>query len=175
MNKENLVGNKNPMFLRFLNKESNVSDLLMSFSQAGHSYTAAAAKKALQNPPDLESFRQELDGAVRDIIKEGPGDEFKAFVNHYMEPSLTEEMGSEKTPLGQNQRQIAYVKDENAPWIQGLICYNLCLYIKAFGLMELKSCRVCSKIFANKGQYAVYCSDACKKNQKNKNEIKKNI
>jgi hypothetical protein len=170
MNKEIPVGNKNPMFLRFINHESSVLDLLLSFSRVEHLYTAQAAAKAIQDPPDLESFRQELEDAVRDVIKEGPGPEFKAFVNHYMEPSLIEEKTVKKTPRGENKSQIAYVKDDEAPWIQGLVCYNLSLYIKAFGLGELKVCRVCDKIFSNKGQYAVYCSDGCKNR---KDQIKK--
>ena len=162
MNKENMMGNKNPMFLRFINHESSVLDLLVSFSRVDHSYTAQAANKAIQNLPDLEPFRKELEEAVRDIVKEGPGPEFKAFVNNYMESSLVEEKIVQKTPRGENKSQIAYVKDENTPWIQGLICYNLCLYIKAFGLSDLKICKVCDKIFSDKGPYAVYCSEGCK-------------
>lgn len=160
--KERVVGNKNPLFLRFLNGESGVMDLLVSFQESDHSETAKAAEEAIANPPDLSEFKQELNEAVRDLIKEGPGDEFKAFVNHYMESSLTEELEISKNDMGPGRLQRAYVKDPNSTWIQGFICYNLCLYIKAFGLMNLKSCKVCGKIFGNKGQYALYCSDECK-------------
>jgi hypothetical protein len=163
MNKETPVGNKNPLFLRFINRESGVMDLLSSFSRVEHDYTAKAAVKAMQDPPDLESFRQELEEAVRDVVREGPGPEFSAFVNHYMEPSLMEEKVAKQTPRGENRMQVAYVKDDQAPWIQGLVCYNLCLYIKAFGTGDLKACRVCDKIFSNKGEYAVYCSEGCKR------------
>lgn len=158
---------KNPMFLRFLNKETSVTELLMSFSKSGDNKTATVAQKTLENPPDIEDFRKELQEAIDDLVKEGVNEEFKAFVNHYMEVSLEEDRNTEKTPLGKNVSFSARVKDENEPWIQGFICYNLCLYIRAFGLEELKKCKVCGKIFAHKGKWAVYCSDVCKskKNQ----------
>lgn len=151
-----------PMFLKFINREIGTLELLHSFAKAGDPDTAKAAVKALENPQDLESFRKELEEAVNDLVLEGPGDEFKAFVNHYMQDSIEEEVSVKSTRLGENRSQIARVKDENSPWIQGFICYNLCLYIKAFGLQDLKKCRVCGKIFCHKGKYAVYCSDPCK-------------
>lgn len=152
---------KNPMFLQFINREKSISELLRSFSKSSDKYTAEASVRAMDNPPDLEEFRTEITDAVNDLIKDGPGEEFKDFVNHYMEP-LEEDVESQDTPRGENRSQIARVRDENGPWVQGLICYNLCLYIKAFGLENLKKCRVCGKLFAHKGKWAVYCSDPCK-------------
>ena len=151
------------MFLRFINRKSSVTDLLVSFSRTENQETLNAVNKVMGSPPDLESFRKELEDAVRDIVRDGPGPEFKAFVDHYMEPSLVEKKVLHRTPRGDNRSQVAYVKDENAPWIQGFICYNLCLYIKAFGLDSLKVCKVCDTVFSHKGKYAAYCSDACKK------------
>jgi hypothetical protein len=161
---------KTPMFLKFMNKEIGVMDLLISFSKSKDEYTAKTVQEVINTPPDLEEFRLELKEAVDDIIKDGVGEEFKSFVNNYMEPSLEEELTSNESPLGENRLQIAKIKDKDATWIQGFICYNLCLYIKAFGLDDLKKCRVCGKVFCHKGQYAVYCSDPCKAN---KNKVKK--
>ena len=156
------MANPSPMWLRFMNKETSSLELLVSFSKSSDTKTAAAAEKALkETPPDLEPFRKELEEAVNDMITEGLGEEFKAFVNHYMN-SLEEDLQVQSTPRGENRSQIARVKDEDGPWIQGFICYNLCLYIKTFGLEDVKKCRVCGKIFAHKGKYATYCSDACK-------------
>jgi hypothetical protein len=163
MEKENVIGNKNPLFLRFINREVGYSDLIRIFSNSPDTHTADIARKAMSSLLDLESFRQEIEGAVRDIIKTGLGEEFRAFVNHYMEPSLSEEQVITQSRLGENHIRTATIKDEKAPWVQGFICYNLCLYIKAFGLQELKSCKTCDKLFAHKGQYAVYCNDECKK------------
>ena len=154
---------KNPLFLRFINRETSVSEMLSSFARSSDSKTAVAASKLINSPPDLEDFRSELEEAVTDIIKEGVGEEFKSFVNHYMESSLEEDLDVENTSRGQNISHQARVKDDTAPWIQGFLCYNLCLYIKAFGMDDLKKCRVCGKLFANKGKWAVYCGDECKK------------
>jgi hypothetical protein len=163
MEKENPVGNKNPLFLRFINREVGFSDLVRIFSNSHDPRTSEIALRAMGNKVDLESFREEIEGAVRDIVKSGLGEEFKAFVNHYMEDSLVEEQTITQGPLGESRSQVATIKDEEAPWVQGLICYNLCLYIKAFGLDELKACKVCNKLFAHKGKFATYCSDECKK------------
>jgi len=157
---------KNPLFLRYINKEIGVTELLRLYAKSSDSFTSETAKKASTNPPNLDEFRDELYGAVSDIVTVGMGEEFKSFVNHYMESSLTENVESSEGTHGENIIRTAYIKDASAPWIQGLLCYNLCLYIKAFGLEELKRCRVCGKLFAHKGQYAVYCSDPCKSSQK---------
>jgi hypothetical protein len=154
------------LFIRFVNKEVGVSDLIETFLNSPEVKTKDAAVLASQNPPDLEPFRKELTDAVRDLIRVGLAEEFSAFVNHYMEDSLEEDVERVESQLGQNISRTARVKDPSAPWIQGFICYNLCLYIKAFGLQDLKSCRVCGKIFDHKGKYAVYCSDLCKAKSK---------
>jgi hypothetical protein len=159
--KENSYGEKNPLFLRFVNRKISTVDVLQSFSQSKDPITAGAAVKALENPPDLEDFRKELEEAVRDLVKEGLGEEFKVFVNHYMEPSIVQVTDTEKTPFGENRMHSACIKDVDSTWIEGFICYNLCLYIKAFGLDNLKSCRTCGTLFCHKGKWAVYCEDIC--------------
>ena len=159
--------NKNPLFLKFINREVCVTELLGLYAKSSDPFTSETAKKAAVDPPNLDEFRDELYNATSDLITTGLGEEFKSFVNHYMEPSLTEEVETTEGTHGENITRMAYVKDASAPWIQGLLCYNLVLYIKAFGLEELKRCRVCGKLFAHKGQYAVYCSDLCK-SSKNK-------
>jgi hypothetical protein len=164
--KEASYGDKNPLFLRFINRTVGVAEILNSYTKSDDPYTSQAAVKALDNPPDLDNFRKELEDAIRDIIKDGPNEEFKAFVNHYMESSIYQFSDSAKTPFGENRKHTAYLKDENAPWVQGFLCYNLCLYIKAFGLDNLKSCKTCSKLFAHKGQWAVYCEDTCNPKKK---------
>lgn len=153
---------KEPLFLRFINHSTAISEMLYTFSKSPDTYTSEAAKKAIINPPDLEGFREELTQAVKDIIKNGLGEEFKAFVDHYMESSLEEDVSTSDGHFGQNISRVARVKDDTAPWIEGFICYNLSLYIRVYGLDELKICKVCDKIFGHKGKWAVYCSDSCK-------------
>lgn len=156
---------KNPLFLQFINREKSVSELLRSFSKSTDKRTTEAVLQAMNSPPDLEEFHEEITDAVTDLVRDGLGEEFKDFVNHYMEP-LEEDVEVQNTPHGENRSQVARVKDEKGPWIQGFICYNLCLYTKAFGLENLKKCRVCGKLFAHKGKWAVYCSDQCKKQKR---------
>ena len=54
------------------------------------------------------------------------------------------------------------LKEKDTPWVEAIVCYNFCLYIKMYGISEIKLCPVCSKFFSHKGKYAKYCSDACK-------------
>lgn len=172
MEKDSQIGNKNPLFLKFINREVGISDILRSFANSPNSHTAEVAVRAMDKVIDLDPFRVELEEAVRDILKEGFGDEFKAFVNNYMEPSLVEEQVVTQGPLGESRVQIATVKDEDQPWVQGFLCYNLCLYLKAFGTDELKACKICSKLFSHKGKFASYCSDTCKKEKKGSEAFK---
>jgi len=153
---------KDPLFLKFVNRNVTVFEMLQSFSKASDKNTSEAAEKALLNPPDLDNFREEFQEAVRDLIKEGLGPEFKAFVDHYMEPALEEDVEMSDGMFGQNVSRAARVKDGASTWIEGFICYNLSLYIRAFGLDNLKICKICDKIFAHKGKWAVYCGDSCK-------------
>lgn len=164
--KENTQGDKSPLFLKFITRQNGIIDILQSFQKSKDSFTVEAASKALENPPDLEDFRKELEEAVRDIIKTGPSEEFRAFVNHYMEDSIAEIKESNMTPFGESRIQSAIVRDESEPWIQGLLCYNLVLYIKAFGLQCLKSCKTCETLFSDKGKFAVYCKDSCNPKKK---------
>jgi|GEM_PF-2818269 len=161
MNKTQTIGDKNPLFLRYINKETSVTDLLLTLSRMNDKKTSEAATRLLNEVPDLEEFHKELTDAVNDLVKDGVSEEFKAFVNHYLE-SLEEDLETKDTKFGENRTQTARIKNEEGPWLQGFICYNLCLYIKTFGMENLKRCRVCGKLFAHKGKWAVYCSDPCK-------------
>lgn len=164
--KEREVGNY-PLFLKYLNKEISTLDLLGIFSRSTDPLTAKICNEALNNPPSMEKFEIELREAVHDIITVGLGDEFKAFVNHYIEPALVEDIDLGDSQFGQNVSRVVRIRNPEAEWLPALLCYNLVLYIKAFGLKSLKICRVCSKFFSHKGEYAVYCSDPCKAAGKN--------
>lgn len=158
----------NPLFLKFLNKEISTEEVLISLRRSHDPYTAECAINAKLSQDDIDGFWEELKEAVTDIIKAGLGEEFKAFVNNYMEPSLEEFTETKPGAVGTNFSRTAVIKNANAPWFQGVICYNLCLYIRAFGLSDLKKCKICGRFFAHKGQYAVYCSDDCKAESKKK-------
>jgi len=155
---------KEPLFVRYLNGEIGILEMMDSFSRMTEdTYTLKAIENARTAFPDMSGFKEELKGAVLDIMNKGLDEAFKFFVNHYMESSLAEDIKTAKSSLGDNITRTARVKDENETWIQGLICYNMSLYIRAFGLDNLKMCRICQRFFSNKGPYAIYCSDSCKK------------
>lgn len=154
---------RDPLFLRFVNKKASIQEMLSSFSSSTNDeYTLSAIKKALVNLPNLDNFYEEFVEALTDVIREGVGEEFISFVNHYMESSLVEDRIAQDGQFGDNISVTVRVKDDESTWVEGLICYNLSLYIKAFGLENLKKCRICDTFFNHKGKYAVYCSDVCK-------------
>lgn len=157
---------KDPLFLRFVARELGVIELLNIFSRSQDAYTREACESALKHPPNLEDFHQELTEAVEDIVSEGAADEFKAFVNNYMEDAITEDIVTSPSEKGENISRTARVQNADGPWVQALLCYNLCLYLKVYGTENLKKCRICGKLFAHKGKYAVYCGDTCKKRGK---------
>jgi len=169
------MNHREPLFLRFINKGVSPVDLLQTFATSSDPVTSQAAKDLIDNPPNLEEFRLELQDAVSDMVKEGIGEEFKAFVNYYMEDSLVEDIEKNPSENGENIRRVARVKDPTAPWVQGLLCYNVCLYIKAFGMDWIKKCKICGKVFAHKGKYAVYCSDPCKVKGKKTTNFKEKV
>ena len=158
---------RDPLFLRFIRKEIGAVELINIFSRSTDPYTRKVCENAIQDPPSLEQFHKELSEAVDDIIGTGADESFRAFVNNYMEDSITEDVTSSPSGVsGENISRSARVQDEGATWVQGLLCYNLCLYLKVYGTDNLKKCKICGKVFAHKGQYAVYCSDPCKKQGK---------
>ena len=159
--KETVRGDTNPLFLRFINRTLTVGDLLRTFFESSDLETVRASQELINSPPDLEYFRVELEDAVRDLARAGLNEEITSFLDHYMEPSLLQEFSSSKNSLGENRSSVAKIKDKNSTWIEGFICFNLTLYIKAFGLDNLKICKTCGKLFAHKGKWAVYCEDGC--------------
>lgn len=165
---------KEPLFLRFVNKELKTSDLLTIFSRSDDPSTKEAAETSLLSPPDLGEFREELSDAVDDIILKGAGEDFRIFANHHMS-TLVEDVESRPGSFGENVTRSARVGDKHGPWIQGFLCYNLCLYLRVYGTECLKKCRICGKVFANKGKFAVYCSDPCKAKGKKLSNVKERV
>jgi hypothetical protein len=153
---------KEPLFVRFLNGETNTLEVINSFIELSEDKESKEiATKALDSVPDLSLFRRDFANCVEDIIDNGISRNIVNYMDSYLKPSLLEmtESGSySKT----NDKRWVTLKDDSAPWIEAVICYNLGLYIKAYGLSELKRCPVCNKFFSHKGRYAKYCSDVCK-------------
>jgi len=151
-----------PLFIKYLNgqvTELDVMDIVYNSSKDSLSKQIALNKKNENN--DLSIFKIDFKKAVIDLIDSGINQRFINYVNSYMKPSLEEFLESSDSGRAGEDRYIV-IKAEDAPWVEAVICYNLCIYIKAFGIHNLKICPVCQKFFSHKGKYAKYCSDSCK-------------
>lgn len=154
---------REPLFIRFANGFVQPEEIVRSFLDVStHEPSIKIAGEQLADLPDLSIFRKDFRKAVADIIDNGINNQFINYVNSYMKPSLLELVDADNRQQTGERRGIV-LKAADAPWVEAIVCYNLSLYIKAFGLSELKQCPVCSKFFSNKGRYAKYCSDSCKK------------
>jgi hypothetical protein len=151
-----------PLFIKFANGEVNILDVLERFlSTTQHEPTKKIIEKAKDTLPDLSVFRKDFAGALMDLIESGINQHFINYVDSYMKPSLEEFVeGSGGSRSG--EKRWVQIKAEDAPWVEAVVCYNLCLYIRMYGIKELKRCPKCMKFFSNKGKYAKYCSDICK-------------
>ncbi len=153
---------KEPLFIRFANGQSTAADVADAVEESSRdTHTQEIVRKAREDLPDLRVFKDDLQKAVADLIDNGPDQHFKNYVNSYMKPSLEEFVeGGSGNRAG--ERRWVKVKAADTPWLEAVVCYNLCLYVRAFGIKELKHCPVCKKFFSHKGKYAKYCSDVCK-------------
>lgn len=150
------------LFVRFVNKETGVAEVIdefLEFTEDTHSREVAT--KTRKNLPELSLFLRDFRNALADIIENGISQKFINYVNSYMKPSLTEFVEGSGTSRTGEERWVV-LKEDDTPWVEALICYNLMLYIRTYGMKELKLCPVCQKFFTNKGKYAKYCSERCK-------------
>lgn len=153
---------REPLFVRFANMQINTDGVIKSYiSISEHSKSISIAEEALENIPDLSVFRKDFSNALEDLIDNGINRELINYLDCYMKPSLSEVLENEGRNLTSEKRWVI-IKDKDAPWVEATLCYNLTLYIKAYGHSELKRCPVCKKFFTNKGKYAKFCSDSCK-------------
>ncbi len=154
---------REPLFIRFANGFVQPEEVVRSFLESTtHDPSKQIAEEMLGKLPDLSIFRKDFRKALTDIIDNGVNNQFINYVNSYMKPSLLE-LVSDENRQNVGERRGIILKAADTPWIEAIICYNLSLYVKAYGLQELKQCPVCMKFFSNKGKYAKYCSDSCKK------------
>lgn len=151
-----------PLFVRFANGSVTYRDVLDSLlSSTTHEPSKEIATKAKETAVDLSVFRKDFGNMLQDFIDNGINQHLINYVNSYMKPSL-EEIVESSNGGSTGEKRYIIIKAADTPWVEAVVCYNMCLYIKAYGVKELKCCAVCKKFFTNKGKYAVYCSDTCK-------------
>jgi hypothetical protein len=151
-----------PLFIRLANGSVTYTDVVDSLlATTTHEPSKEIAMKAKEVSVDLSVFKRDFGSMLQDLIDNGINQTLINYVNSYMKPSLEEIVESSNGGRTGEKRSII-IKAADAPWIEAIVCYNLCLFIKAYGIKEIKQCAVCKKFFTNKGKYAVYCSDMCK-------------
>jgi hypothetical protein len=151
-----------PLYIRFANGQITSKGVIESFlKNAQNDKTRDIAEKALESPPNLTQFRKDFKSLLSDLMDRGVNREFVNYLNSYMKPSLEEFV--EGSSIGRTgEKRWVGIKDEETPWVEAAICYNLSLYIKLEGIEKIKQCPVCKKFFCHKTKYAKYCSDSCK-------------
>jgi hypothetical protein len=153
---------REPLFIRFLNSQVDERTLLETFIDSSKDDTTREIIRDRKETPDLSVFKKDFANAVKDLTEDGINSYFVNYVNSYMKPSLEEfleEVSHQGTGM---EKRWVKILDKDAPWLEALICYNMCLYVKAFSSSTIKSCKQCQKFFTHKGKYASYCSEICK-------------
>lgn len=152
-----------PLFIRYANGHVEPASIIQSFLDSNQDEKSNnIALEALKSPPDLTIFRKDFKSLLVDIIDNGINKQAINYIDNYMKPSLEELVSGGTSRAGEKRQVILKAKD--TPWVEAIVCYNLTLYIKMYGISEIKKCPVCSRFFSHKGKYAKYCSDICKTN-----------
>lgn len=157
-----------PLFIRFANKQSGVDDIIKSvISGCEDKKSVQIAQEALKKPPEIDLFRRDFINMLNDLTENGINQHFKNYVDSYMKPSLEEFVEGSKASRSGEKRWVI-VKEADTPWVEAIVCYNMCIYIRMYGIDAVKCCPVCHKFFSYKGKYGKYCSDPCKETGKKK-------
>jgi len=153
-----------PLFIRYANGSASTEDIIKSYlSIARNDTSKKIAEESLTNIPDLTMFKRDFRNCIDDLIDNGINNQFINYLNSYMKPSLEEYIeGSNASRTG--EKRSVEIKASDAPWVEAMVCYNMSLYIRVYGISEIKHCPNCGNFFSHKGKYAKYCSDICKEN-----------
>ena len=159
-----------PLFIRVANRQAQVLDAARAFvdspDEATSSTARAVAEVPSSYPHNFNDFSTKFRSLLADLIDNGITQSATTALNSYMEPSLTEVTRGINYSTKGSTSEYPIIREASQPWAEGLVCYNLCKYIKAFGIQEIKVCKKCKVFFAGRGKYASYCSDACREGKK---------
>ena len=155
---------RDPLFIRFANDKLGAYGIMESFRDSTESReTQDIIDEFLkEEEPSLEQFRSDFRNCLDDIIRNGVDGYVKNYLNNYMQPSLLEYRVDQATRTTGNQKQWVGIKDKESAWMEALVCYNLCMFVKGLDVRALKLCPVCSDYFSHKGRFAKFCSESCK-------------
>lgn len=143
-----------PLFMRFANDLVGPEEIVQGLVDSTEDEkTKEIALNVNISELDLGLFKEDFRSMLDDIISGGVFHPIANYLNAYMEPSLLEH--------GAQKRWVT-IRSEEAPWIEALLCYNLTLFIKAFGKEKLQRCPTCHKYFQLKKFKYKFCSEKCK-------------
>jgi hypothetical protein len=159
-----------PLFLRFINGEIGplgIAKSLASVSQDDDTkntvHELLDSYKDREKELDFSQFRSDMRNLVLDLMENGPILYLKEYLNAYMEPSLLEIVEKEGFVSSGITKRWVKIRDKGAPWIEGVVCYNLSVFIHSSGYNKIRVCKGCSKFYViGKMKYS-YCSESCKK------------
>ena len=157
----------NPLFINFLNWEGDkygIERMLETLSQnfEDTSDQEIVLKKLNSLDEDflnnLSNFHRVFKGYINQTISaQGIPEAFVTWMDNafkYVE---------EKVDLyAKDESRSVTIKDAEGRWFEGIVIYNFIMTFNYYGAYIIKQCPVCSNFFSHKGQYAKYCSDACK-------------
>lgn len=153
-----------PLFVRFANGDITQYDVarLVAASTQEDSVREIAVEVSESTAHNIGVFQADFRALVHDICEWGVSTRVRSFLTDYMSSAI--ELHVENHGLGSMGRQDMWytIIGKDKPWVEAAICFNLTIFLKNQGQPLLKTCKVCKKIFVNKGKYATYCSDSCK-------------
>jgi len=159
----------NPLFVKFLNwrgDKYSIENMLDTLSQNfEESKDQEIVLNRIKNIDDqflnnISSFQKVFKGYILQTISSlSVSNDFVSWMDNafkYVEEKVNVYAKDESRSLG--------IKDADGRWFEGIIVYNFIMTFNYFGANIIKQCPICSEFFSHKGQYAKYCSDACKTN-----------
>lgn len=160
---------REPIFIQFLNSSPPYRDVLVKILE--NMDFREWVTKSLNHIDDIddEMIQNTYESVVRTIATGGvPSLSDRNFFDILYKSFVVidDVVQVEGAPNPQIVSQTAEILDYRLG-ILALIVYNLNNFYKLYDRDILKKCKVCGKFFCNKGRYAYYCSDKCRK----KNDI----
>jgi hypothetical protein len=158
-----VVNRDAPLFIRVANNQADASTIAEGLiSNTYDDITINLASIVKEQNPDISIFREDLRNLLLDLITQGVTPQITQYLNSYMESSLLVHEQNESVGVSGHKLYWLSIKQEGTPWLEALVCYNLSVYIKAFGINFIKECPSCHKFFLQGKMKYKYCSEVCK-------------
>jgi len=152
-----------PLFIRFVNGDTDPRGVVQGLIEGTRDEgTIGIAQEVLAGEMDLTQFREDLCSLLDDIIANGVYHPAVNYLNSYMEPSILEHQEERNLDSSGTTRKWLSIRKKDSPWVEAVVCYNLTLFIKAFGFSKIKKCPQCHRYFTQKKFKYKFCSEKCK-------------